>query len=399
MRDKLFGYLGIDTKYERELVYYRPILEYLRKPSYRQVEGVDLVYVNRAQEYRISDVLDEYDYLIRELNQLIEYIEEEEPIEAELLKGYYEANEEVSFIVSEVSKRDDIESYYLFDKYPTLLYMRDNLSNKRQQVLETFANRYTEIENTDAIRESEDLSISEWEALITASQDIREKSIYQNVHMDEEDDHPIALDDSEYTADMLVEVERLEQEKERFHRNMGDVAFTHLTFIEDCKDLLEVQKILILNPRLIIEENNPLLERELKDVPNKQEVLKALRLDFFERANHFYTKLKGLEEIRKGASPYLTQKADYYHSVREELTAPLAEAAITANSITDGPLDELVQILSRRYVVEEEGYLDLISDMYNNYRQESGILFEIIDGCLEKEKIKRYYILLDSLTL
>lgn len=398
--DKLYGNKGVDTKYERDQIEYRPDINY-KKEQLQQILSPDIQQsIERSRTFTITHNLIEYDELVREIDQMLVHIEERnnKSLMAELKSSLIERD--LKGIISFERKQSGYNQTGDFELYSLLYHMRDSAQTRRDFIDDMFRTQITNETEIDKIEEAEELSIRNWEQLEARVLDGYEALAYH----DHDEEHAKPHDSDSLTTSSVMlsyeELEELEREKrnsELFHVSLADTSYIHRNRYFMFFEVVEKAKILTYQAEeLISNELGQLIMglSELRDIPSA----KVHLILQFRKIKEKHEALKGrMMTIDDEKESFASEKQYMYQQMDTKTVEPLKEWLYNQEENISGAIDIFSEYLVDSLQETRKTYESTLADMLNFYQSESDFYGEQIGFMKNKEQIRRFFSILEDL--
>lgn len=406
MNDKLFGYLGIDTSYERKLFYYRPLIKALRGiGNGESISDADKdIKVLRAEEFTITKAISAYRVLIERIEGILEDIKRrEDPTLFDRVRTLYDQGKfeeliSLDQLKDQVHQRSYIEFHYM------CRLMLTSLNSRLVEVIEKFGSQFSEEKSDAAIAEAERISIAEMNALYqslnklkpTVNELVNEESDYHTHEHGDDEDYLADEHTSTYNL-MLADVNKLIQEKNRFHQTIADLSMIHQNRCAMINEMCDIIEVMVNNLFNLYDEGIEEAIHLFHENNGAAVIMVASKGNFDKiKAKQIQQKAK-LFEYQNKLESFVFDKQFFY----QQLEQTYNESAITFSSNLLYNDNETIRRLNNIVIssVEENkhSYNKTLKDMLNYYKQEAEAFKNSLDLAIDKEEVRLFYYIGDSL--
>lgn len=386
LKDELFGYLGLDSKYEKQLVYYRPMLEYLKEEAVLSPEIEAYQPIQRAELYPVYQVIYDYEELIDELDSMFTLIRTKEDSTALNKIDSFFTNKEYDKLFDYEKTLSEREGINLVPYYITGLFLMDTLSFRLDEVIEKFVSQYTNETEGEGIEKAERKSISEWKQLEQKSITLEED--YEN--------QTINVDDEAYEYDAIIgslseELEQLRSEKYSLHTTLSDLGFIHRNRYFLLLQIIEGLYTLVETPMSSIKGD---LSDLIYSLHNNQSAIPSIK------AHLLITKKQAQDEYivtEKQYMNYISQKESlandkqfFYQQIVNGTKTDIVSFLYTAQESDSTSVNDFGEIMLSSLISAEKEYDGILAETLNFYREEAEFYKEILIKIRNVEKMRAY---------
>lgn len=395
--ESLYGKQGIDTPYEREQFTYRPDLSYT-KEYIRQILPQEIQQqIERSRTFKLSQVLMDYDELIKDIEQMLSDIEERNnPDKMRELKSLLKNKDykELSTFEKENSNYNQTGD---FEMYSMLFQLRETLVLRREFLDNRFRTQITNQTEIEDIQQAEDHLIDEWEQ-------IEAKTLEGYQKLMEHEDEGDAIDDESGSTQIpflnyedLEVLERQKRKKELFHISLADISYVHRNRCLMLINLVENAKILVYRSNDLIKDQLKEFILSFNDLHDIQAVKIHLILAFRDiRKKH--QGLKGQMMMIDNEKETIASEAQYtYQQLELETIEPIKEWLYNYSDLTGNSMNRFAKYMVSSLKNTKENYNYGLSDLLNLYRKELYFYSQKLDFLREKEEIRKFYRILEDL--
>lgn len=395
VKDELFGYLGIDTKYEKKLIYYRPIIKALRGNSgspgrYEIPEDIKLL---RVEDFTITKAIKAYRTLIERLEGILEEIKvRESPAIFEQTKNIFESKKYEDLMKFDI-RNDVVETRNYIDFHYMCRLMLNSLNSRLFQIIDKYGSQLTDENSDEAIEIAENAAIEELRVLYYTKENLT-LNMVEHVH-----DHEVLVSKTEKDiipyedplADIELEIEDLISEKHRLHQTLADLSMIHqnrCAMINEMCDIIEamIRRLFSLfddgieDAIHLLHENNGAGILQVASATN----FMTIQSKQIQQKKKFFKYQEKIESFAFDKQFFYQQLEQTYNTPALELSGQLIynenEAVNRINSTILTSIEK-----------NKGAYNMTLKDMMNYYKQEAESVKEILDLAIDKEEIRLFY--------
>lgn len=393
-KDELFGYLGIDSKYEKELIYYRPLLEYLKdtKEVFPEIElNQD---IQRAEMFPVYQIIYDYQELIDELSSMFALIRKKEDNSLlDKIETYYKSGEYDKIYALE-NENDTIYRQSYLEYYTTGLFLMDTLSFRLDEVIDKFVSQYTSETEPEAIEKAEKVSISEWKQLEQKSVTLEEDYENNLLNIENEDEYEY----DSVIAGLSDELESLKEEKYNLHTTLADLGYIHRNRYFMIVDIIDGLYSLVETQASILENDLDQLIFSMFENRNVMPSIKAHLLVQYKQAKDEHNVTKNQYTNYHSAKESLANDKQYfYQQLNNKTKSDLANYFYSTMEDESSSVEAFNTILIGSLVSADQQYNDVLAEILNFYKEEATFYQEILLKIQNKEKLKVYYRICEDL--
>lgn len=387
-KDELFGFLGIDSKYEKELIYYRPLLTYLKDKSLLSPEISINQDIQRVEEFPVYQIIYDYQELLDELESMFKLIYQKE--EYSLLKEIetYFADEEYEKIFEIENNRDEIGTSSYLEYFTTGLFIKNSISFRLDEVIDKYVSQYTDEREPDKIKAAEQTSVEEWKQLEQKSLTLEDD--YENGRIEIEDNDTYEYEN--VIADLSNDLESLKDDKFSLHTTLADLGYIHRNRYFLMLQIIDGLYSLVESPMsgvaYEVEDLIYSLHAGKEGIPSIQ----AHMLIQFKQAKeeHRISKAQYSNYLSNKES-LANDKQYFYQQVNNETKTDIVDFLYSTMEKDSNALTVFNELLVKSLVSADEEYNGTLAEVLNFYQEEATFYQEILLKIQNKEKIKAYY--------
>lgn len=386
--DKLFGYMGIDTKYERELLNYKPIISFLKKKSsFAGREEVSQL-VERSEMFPTYQIIHDYQELIGDLNDLIKYIEVVTGKELIQQSSGFLSEKKLTDLFQFEKSQDAISNHQLLDVYSICLFLLDSMQFRLDDILSKYVTQFSKETDVSKIEADEKQSVLEWKTLESKTAE----AYTSLVNEDQEHDHIVdGFIHTTISHEMIEELERLTYEKELLHTTLSDLAYIHRNRFFMMMETIEKLKTLVYDPTSLVADGLDSLVHSIFQAKDKTAMESHLLIAYKkEKDKHHSMKFKYLEfqspkERFAADKQYFLQQLEL--KAKQSLTTYLYDNMDASSTASDKFNSLLVKSLEQT----SADYELILAEMLNFYRTEALFYEQILLFLKNKQEIRVFY--------
>lgn len=403
-RDHLFGYLGLDTKYERELMYYRPLLKVLRgtKGSNDRTPISDNKLL-RIEVFKLTDTIQAYRDLIARIKALMARIEKrEQPSVIEQLNTLYQDRKFEELIQYELTM-DKVTMRNYIDYYYICLILLNSLETRLVQILEKYGSQFTEAKSEQAIAAAEEQSIEELRILLfsraneeeTVSQVVNDTD-HSHGHDDDTDEYPIDRE-AVMRSDVKANLDYLIEEKNLFHQTIASLSMIHKNRCSMIDSVLDIMEALVDNAFSLYREG--IQEGiELLHTNNGANILKISTMSNFEELRNKQTaKKRKLFKYQEKIESFSFDKQFFYQQLEVNYNSNAMTLAGNMLYSDNESINRFNHVILNSIEKNKQSYNGSLKDALNYYKEEAGVLKSILDLSIDKEELRVFYHIADAI--
>lgn len=406
MNDKLFGYLGIDTSYERKLVYYRPLIKALRGVGGASSisEGDKDIKVLRVEEFTITKAISAYRTLIERIEGILEDIRKrEDPVLFERVRTLYDDGKFQELLALD-SYSDKVNTRCYVDFHYMCRLMLTSLNSRLVEVINKFGTQFTEDKSDDAIAEAEALSIEEmnvlYQTLKNLEPTVNEITNGIDDHGPSHDDDEIPTTSSNYEItyqQTLRDVNDLINEKNRFHQSIADLSMIHQNRCAMINEMCDIISVMINHLFNLYNEDIEDAIHLFHENNGSSIMMVAATTNFSSIKTKQIQQKAKLFEYQERIESFAFDKQFFYQQMEQNYN----NNAINLSSnllYNDNPTVKRVNSLVISSIEENKhSYNKTIKDMLNYYKQEAEAFKNTLDLAIDKEEVRLFYLIGESL--
>lgn len=387
IKDELFGYLGLDSKYERDLVYYRPLLKYLKDETSLFPEIDAYQPIQRAELFPVYQVVYDYEELIEELDSMLTLIRtKENNLSLDTIDKYFK-NKEYDEMFKYERTLYDVGNINYVPYYITGLFLMDTLSFRLDEVIEKFVSQYTSETNDKEIEKAERKSISEWKQLEQKSLTLEED--YENELIKIEEDE--SYEYNSVMGSLSEELDRLRSEKYDLHTTMADLGFIHRNRYFLLLQVIEGLYSLVESPMSSIKGN---LSDLIYSIHNNRAAIPSMKAHLLISQKQAYDEYSVTE---KQYTNYISQKESlandkqfFYQQVINGTKSDIVSFLYASQEIESDSVNDFSEIMMTSLKSSEEEYDGILAETLNFYREEAEFYKDILIKIRKVEKMRAY---------
>jgi hypothetical protein len=388
--DQLYGNKGIDTKYEHELITYRPDLSFSRDDINVLVRPEVQQSIERSKTFTISHNLSEYDELIAEVNTMLEDIKaRNQQSSIEKLHSML-SDRQTKEIIAFERNNSGYQQTGDYELYSLLFNMKESMSTRRDFIDEKYRTQITSETDIEKIQEAELSSISGWEQL--------EAGVIQGYKNLAEVDEEDSFEDPSYLSyERLEQMDKQKRNKELFHTTLADTSYIHRNRYFMFLEIVEKAKILTYQSNSLVDSNLKDLILSLSDMSNVSGA-KAHMVLQFRKIRDKHDSMKGrMMTIDDEKETFASEKGYMYQQLESKTIEPIKTWLYDQEEGYSGSLDKFSSIMVNSIKESRNNYEETLADMLNFYKSEADFYEQQIHFMKEKEEIRKFYRILEDL--
>lgn len=394
IQDSLFGGKGIDTKYERSLIYYRPLLSYLREyqPLMPEVEvNQD---IERAERFPVYQIVYDYNELLDEIENMFILIRNKVAKEKIDEIEMHFKNKSYNKIFDFENSVENINQYNYLEYYTMGLFIKESIQFRLDEVIDKYVKQYTDEVDPEKIKEAEEVSIEEWKQLEQKSMSIEEDYEKGLISVSSSDEY--AYDD--VLAELVNDLETMKQDKYDLHTTLADLGYIHrnryfmmLHIIDSLYSLVESIQSLVPND---IENLIYAFDKN----KSKLNSIKAHLLIQYKNAKEQHSLAKGQYTNYVSKKETLANDKQYfYQQVVNNTKNDLMDFVYANINDESDSVQMMNEIIVGSMVESNDNYNNVLAEIFNFYKEEANFYQEMLLKIQAKEKIKVLYRIIEDI--
>ncbi|RHW31977.1 hypothetical protein [Oceanobacillus profundus] len=379
-----YGNKGIDTPYERSLIYYRPNLVFPEKESSHPMTLDVIRQISRSQDFMMTSAILDYRALAERIQELLNMIFGR--AESSSFSEYLELLNEnkLTEVIEFENSHNGYDGTLDYELYTMLYLMKKSVEEQADFLDENYRTQYTDKTEDEQMIEAEGESINNW---IRTEYDL--SALYDEVSHG-----------ADYDPIIQAEIDALEKKRrdlDQLHTTIADSAYTHRNRYLNLDEIVDKADILINQPQQFIDGNVELLMNQLANANNLPDFRSHLILSFkeYKQKHNLMKNQYMMIDVQKEI--YASERSYTYQQIMTKTNDNIKNWLYEQPEDTGKSFDLFANIMVESIKQTKEVYENTLADLMSFYRQEAVFYGRQITLIQKKEEIRHFIRIIEDL--